>query len=114
VYWTYDIETDIGKVRFLIQDTNPDDPLLGDEEIQFTLDQHEDINLAAATAARTIARRLIRKYNVEVSGGGLSLYRKEQAEMYLKLAEDLESQAGGGAGTLSLLTIPTAAIVNDV
>lgn len=112
--WTYNIATEIGKVRFLIQDTNTDDQLLSDEELQFTLDENSDVNMAAAIAARSIARKLIRRLNQEAAPGGVSLYRRQQAEMYSKLAEELEQKAEGGSSTLQLLTIPTAAIYDDL
>ena len=106
--WTYNTANDIGKVRLLIQDTNADDPLLSDEEVQVFIDRNVDLDTAAARAARSIARKLIRRLNLEAAPGGVSLYRKEQAEMYEKLADELEADAEGGASTLQLFTISTA------
>jgi hypothetical protein len=56
--WTYDLATDIGKVRLLISDTDivpVTDAQFSDEEIQVFLTMEGSINLAAALALETWA-----------------------------------------------------------
>ncbi len=58
--FTYDLSTDGGQVRLLITDTDLDNPIFQDNEIDFFLsntavDSSNDINLAGAKALETIA-----------------------------------------------------------
>lgn len=58
--FTYDLSTDIGKVRLLITDTDTNNSIFTDEEITSFLsitavNGSNDINLAAAKAMETIA-----------------------------------------------------------
>ena len=58
--FTYDLTTDGGQVRLLITDTDHDNPIFQDNEIDFFLsntaiDGTNDINLASAQALETIA-----------------------------------------------------------
>lgn len=96
--WTYDITTSRGKVRFLIQDTNTNIQLLTDDEVDFALSQSPNIYRAAAIAARAIALNFTRKPTLDPAPGGVSLDPQQQAEKYLKLAEELEEQAGTVSG----------------
>lgn len=103
--WTYDITTDRGRVRFLVQDTNTNVQLLSDAEIDFALSQSANIFRAAAIAARAIALNFARKLTLNPAPGGVSLDPQEQAEKYMALAEELEEQAGtvtgGGAAVFA-------------
>ncbi len=56
---TYNTNTDVGKVRALVGDTNMAEPLLYDEEIQVMLDLEDGVKLAAAQALDTIASRQV-------------------------------------------------------
>ena len=62
-------------VRFLIGDTNPDDPLLQDEEIYFNLlEMNNNIYRAAANSCENLAARFVTlAQSVSKSVGGLSL-----------------------------------------
>jgi len=53
--FTYDIATQIGKVRRITSDTIEADPILTDEEIEYFLTAEGSVNLAAAAAAEAIA-----------------------------------------------------------
>lgn len=103
--WTYDITTDRGKVRFLIQDTNTNIQLLTDAEVDFALSQNPNIYRAAAIAARAIALKFTRLPTLDPAPGGTSLDPQEQAKRYLDLAENLDDQAGtisgGGAAVFA-------------
>lgn len=52
---SYDLDTDIGKVRLLLNDTDPTDEILKDEEYQAFLDMEGSVKLAAAQVLDTIA-----------------------------------------------------------
>jgi hypothetical protein len=89
---SYDITTDIGKVRLLISDVGGADGnsfLFVDEEISMFLALREDIRLAAAEAFRTIAgnevqvAKRIKFLELETNGPAVS------AEL-IKLADKLE------------------------
>lgn len=96
--WTYDgsaINTDMERVRVLVGDTDTNDQLLQDEEIDFSLTKFSDVNLAAGHAARMIAAKLSRR--VDRSIGKLRVGGSKAAQMYMELAESLESQAYSAA-----------------
>lgn len=74
-------------VRLHIQDTNPDEPLIADEEILYFLDLEEDTLLAAAACAESIAARFAREAE-SVTIGDYS-EKRGQAARYLALAKTL-------------------------
>lgn len=85
---------DRDKVRFLIQDTDPTDPLLQDAEITFLLSTWGNIYAAAAYAAEAIAGRYAHKTNYSRSIGDLSIsesYATSAAE-FRELAKSLKAQ----------------------
>lgn len=52
---TYDLATDVGKVRLLISDTDRSNAVFQDEEIEAFLDLRDgNVKLAAATALRSL------------------------------------------------------------
>lgn|SRR3990167_516133 len=72
--FTYDVSTDRGKVRFLVQDTTDTTArpaLLQDAEVDFTLGVEANIYMAAALCADALASRFRGLSNKRV--GGLSL-----------------------------------------
>ena len=52
---TYDLGTDIGKVRLVISDNDIANPVFDDEEIQVFLTLEGSVNLAAAALAEAMA-----------------------------------------------------------
>lgn len=53
---TYNLTTDVGRVRLLISDTDPTTPIFDDDEISaFLAFEGDDVRLAAAQALDTIA-----------------------------------------------------------
>lgn len=91
---TYDITTDVGKIRALCGDTNMSDPLLFDEEIEsFLTLEGSAIKLAAATAIETIATRQVLLLKVvTVMGGDLKTDGRAVAEALHKRSEELRRQ----------------------
>jgi hypothetical protein len=100
VTWTYssDFSSSRDKVRFLVSDTDTSDQLVTDEEIAFALAQNSNIYRAAAIVARSIGLKLSRELSLDPAPGGVSLDAQSQADKYLKLADELETQATTRAG----------------
>jgi hypothetical protein len=85
---------DRDKVRFLIGDTDANDPILQDGEITFLLSTWGNIYKAAAYAAEAIAGRYAHKTNYSRSIGDLSIsesYATSAAE-FRELAKSLKAQ----------------------
>lgn len=78
-------------VRFLVEDTNAQDPQLNDAEIQFLLNQYTNIFKAAAYAARSIMSKYARQ--VDKSVGDLRLSYSQRQKAYQEMFEDLLRQA---------------------
>ena len=91
--WSYVSPSDSEKdaVRFLIGDTDPDDALVQDEEIEFFLEEFPSSNYhAAAEVAESIAAKFSRE--VAHSGDGLSYAAEQLQQNYAALAERLRKQ----------------------
>lgn len=92
--WSYDSPTasDKDAVRFLVGDTERDDPLVSDEEIEFTLEEFPgSVYTAAAEVAESIAAKFSRE--VSHSGDGLSYQAEQLQQNYAALAERLRAKA---------------------
>lgn len=74
-------------VRFLVQDTVNDEPLVQDEEIDWVLTQFTDVRVAAAQVAETIARLFARQANTKTPE--LSVDFTARAKQYMTLATQL-------------------------
>lgn len=87
--WTYDnpAASERDAVRFLIGDTDTDDQLIQDEELDFLLDERQDRYYAAADAAEQIAARFSREVNQ--SADGLSWSGSSLSQQFYELAEKL-------------------------
>lgn len=96
--WTYDPTTDFGKVRLLCQDTDTNNQIFNDSEIQAFLDiSGSSIRLAAAMALEQIAasevfiQKRIRSLDLQTDGPS------EAAELRA-LAQSLRDQENDGQG----------------
>ena len=92
--WTYDptdLSTDLAKVRLLIGDTDTNDQLLSDEEINHFLTVDTDPNRAAAFAANAIYSKFARLADTTVES--VSKKYSQKAQHYSALAKTLEAQA---------------------
>jgi hypothetical protein len=98
--WTYSADpTSSNKdaVRYLIGDTNADDPLLQDEEINFNLlEVNNNIYRAAANSCENLAARYATlAQSTSKSVGGLSLSQSygDRGQRFLTLAKQLVVRA---------------------
>ena len=101
--FTYDKQapsTNLQKVRLLIGDTDIDNPLLEDAEIEdvFLELSNDDIYIAASQAARAIAATFSREADTAVESVKVSLSQK--SKNYNNLAIQLEDQAVKQTGAL--------------
>jgi hypothetical protein len=55
VTFTYDLSGDIGRVRLMVPDRDPDAPIFEDDELSAFLAIEGDVKLAAALALETVA-----------------------------------------------------------
>lgn len=92
--WSYTGDpnkSDLDKIRFIVGDTDKNDQLLTDEEIQYLIDNESDANMAAFTASETIAAKFSRLADESV--GQVSVSYSQKAEHYWKLAKTLKLKA---------------------
>lgn len=96
--WTYSgnpKSNDRDEVRFWVQDTNPESPLLEDQEIEYLLNLWQDGTQfytirVAALAAEVLANRYAKQ--VSVSADGVSVALSELMQRYNDLAASLRDQ----------------------
>jgi len=95
--WSYsgNPDTDIKQVRLLIGDTNSQDQLLTDPEIEFIFGLTADIFLAAADACDVIIGKLAR--DVDRNDIGMSATRSQQIQHYTDLRDSLRRRADTNA-----------------
>ena len=87
------IESDLDRVRLKIGDTDTENALLVDEEIEAFIDAWpNNIEMAAADSADAIAAKFSRGFNF--STDGQSFNRRERVEHYTDLAKRLRSRGG--------------------
>lgn len=99
---TYDLSTDVGKVRFEIDDTDVEAPELQDAEIESALVDEGTVLSASAKCCEVLARRYARAYDVASDDQKLS--RSQRAAAMRELAKDLRARVEGLVG---IGTIPT-------
>lgn len=88
-------------LRFQVGDTDNDDLLLSDEEIDYLVAQHPTLLRAAANAARTIAAKYARQVDSEIDQ--IRILAQFRFEHYTDLAKELDKQASlGGSGAMAL------------
>jgi hypothetical protein len=104
--WSYSrdpSDSDLDAVRFYVQDTDPNDQLISDEEIEFLIAQWTPVYgsnlMVAAMAAEAIAAKFARE--VSYSADGVSVGVNELQTKYDALASSLRDQykqfdIGGG------------------
>jgi hypothetical protein len=91
--FTYDLNTDIGKVRFEIPDTTEDGRLLDDAEIVHALNEENGFVAAAARCCETIARRFAMQ--ADIATGDVKITYSKQAENLSERAKDLRKRVQG-------------------
>ena len=90
---TYDLNTDVGKVRRDIADTDISDVRFNDEEIQSFLDEAGTVKAAAGLALLAWSAGLGRE-DESVSTGAWKGDRRDVAEKMRKLAQDYFALSG--------------------
>lgn len=95
--WSYDPSLAANKdiVRFMIGDTDSDDPQMYDEEIAFLLSAYTTPIRAAVSAARALLAKYARQVDRVV--GPLRIYSSQRVTAYRDLLAALEAQALGEA-----------------
>ena len=88
-------------VRFLIFDTDTNDQLLSNEEIDYVLTKETNVHMAAAMCAEALAAKFAR--DIDRSVIGMSANPSRRPEFYLDLADRLRDQVG--QSSLSLIHI---------
>ena len=88
--WTYSgdpSDSTRDAVRFMVGDTDVNDQLLSDEEIDYLVVEHGTINRISSEAARGIAAKFARLMTRSI--GGLSADFSAKYRQYLELADNL-------------------------
>jgi hypothetical protein len=105
--WNYDptMATPKDQVRWLVADTDAQDPLEQDEEILFVLAGQPNVTRAAATVARQIARQFARQCDLDIARE-VRVNLSDRSKNYFQLAKDLTDEAnkgaaGGGVGVFA-------------
>lgn len=99
--FTYDLTTDIGKVRLLVPDNDATAYDLADAEIQYFLTETGAAEKAAAVMA---CKWLARKYSKKAtfSADGLSVQYSARAAEFAARAGELEAELLGGMAAVTL------------
>jgi hypothetical protein len=93
------------EVRLAVGDTNEDEPLLEDEELDYLLTvTGSSVRFAAVAACRAIAAKFSRR--VDFSLGGNSFRFADQAKAYMALAEEIETNGLPSEAGQALYAIP--------
>ncbi len=103
------ITTDLDKFRLELGDTDPDAPLLNDDEAQHFLDgRPASILLAVADACDALARKYAREYDFKANGDR-EFKRSQKSAMFRAQAKELRDranlEAGGGLSVLTTTRI---------
>lgn len=92
--WSYSGDpssSELDAIRFLVGDTDAEDPLVANEEIAYALSAEGSVQKAAARIARAIAARFARTADKQV--GDLRISYSQRAAQYGSIANRLEAQA---------------------
>jgi hypothetical protein len=95
--FTYDgtLDTDLEKVRHKIGDTNSNDPLLTDAEVNYELAQRGNVLAASYHCVQAILARFAR--DSDRSNLGMNSSRSQKFQQYKDLLGQLEAELQGGA-----------------
>lgn len=91
--WTYEgnLMNRRDRIRFLVGDTDTNDQLLQDGEIDYYLTEYSNDYLCAATLCDAIAAKFSRQ--ADVNNAGLSLSASQRAQAYRTRAVELRKEA---------------------
>jgi hypothetical protein len=85
---------EVYQVRAEIQDTDPEDPQLLDEEIAYAITQERNMWAAAARCAEMIGRKVLRKADVKL-GRSMMVTYTTMAQQWFTMARLLRCKAMG-------------------
>ena len=88
--WTYSgnpADSTLDAIRFIIGDTDTNDQLLNDAEIEYFIVQHSTVNRTASEAARAVSAKFARLMSRSI--GGLQADFAAKYRQYAELADDL-------------------------
>ncbi len=103
--WSYSgdpANSDLDQARFLINDTDLNDQLLSDQEIEWAISEQSTIVLAAALCLRALANRFSRMVTRKV--GDLWVNCSDLSKAFAARAKELDPN---GATTGTLLALPS-------
>lgn len=96
--WSYNptelATNEVYQIRNELQDTDPRDQQLQDEEIAYAITVERNFWAAAARCAELISRRIIRKADVKL-GRTMQIQYVKMAEQYMNMAKALRVKAMG-------------------
>ena len=95
--WNYSGDpssSDKDKVRFLIGDTDTNEQLLTDEEIDFLIGKHDSIWGTCAEACESIAAQYSKRSDVGL-GGGMDSDISQKAQQYRDMAKEFRRKSAG-------------------
>ena len=99
--WTYSatsISTDLAKVRLTIGDTDTNDQLLSDEEINYVLGRYDDVDRASAECIKILLAQPEAARAVDRSGTGFSATRSQRFQHLRDILAELQAKATSAAG----------------
>ena len=100
--FTYDLTTNVGKVRLLIPDNDATAYDLDDDEITYFLGTvGNNVTSAAVKCCRWLARKYAKK--VGFTADGLTMQYTQRAAEFAKRADELEAELSGGISIAPLL-----------
>ena len=94
-YNAQELTTDLAKTRLEIGDTNHEQPLFTDEELNYFLAEEGGVTAAAARACEVLARSNARLPTF--TADGLTVNQGALSAQYAALGKELRRRAGGGA-----------------
>lgn len=105
--WTYDLSTDVGKVRLRVSDTDPTRKIMDNEEYEaFLAMAGNSVPLASAMALETIATNEVLCLKVVNLMGAIVTDAASAAKQLLAQAKTLRNEhaqlGDGGAGFISI------------
>lgn len=99
--FTYDLDTALGQVRFLVPDNDSDAYDLEDAEIEYMLTQvGGNVKAAAVSACKWLARKYSKK--ATFSADGLSIQHSQRAAEFAARAKELEVELLGGISSVTI------------
>lgn len=93
-YSATSISTDLSKVRLIIGDTDSDDPLLTDEEINYFLGRYAAVDRAAAECCKAILAAPEVARAIDRTGTGFSASRSQRFQHVRDVLRELQATAG--------------------